>query len=102
MDISNSLVTTGFQPPLQNNQIARPDTPPVKPVEKATDAPRKPAEPEALERKSKALLADRLQRVDSLDAAPLRAQQAVNTYQQTVAAGQEYEQGELVGVDLFV
>jgi len=48
------------------------------------------------------LQAERVQRVNSLASAPLKTQNAVNSYQQTIEATQKFEQGELVGIDLFV
>lgn len=44
----------------------------------------------------------RVQRLNDIESAPLRTQQALNAYQQTETAASEYQFGELIGVDLFV
>jgi len=101
MDISNSLVTSGFQNSAQPKQTVKSDLA-ARPIEKISEPNRIPSDPAKLERKSAELQLDRVQRVNSLESAPLRNQQAVTTYHQTIQAAQEYEQGELVGIDLFV
>ena len=53
-------------------------------------------------KKGEAVQAERFQRLNSLESAPLKGQQAVNSYQQTIDAAKQYENGELVGIDLYV
>ena len=101
MDVSNSLVPLSTQGLGQNRPQQKSESVPRQ-VETISDPVRKPSDPDALERKSEALRADRVQRVNSVETAPLRNQQAVNSYQQTILAAQEYEEGVLVGIDLFV
>ena len=104
MDISNSLVQAAVNRQALTSRDANHEAtekfdqsksqPPSRQVE--------PADSDLLAKVSDERNENRIQRVNSLEAAPLRTQQAVNRYQQTVDASQEYEQGELVGVDLFV
>jgi len=101
MDISNSLVTSGFQSTTQPKQTVKNDLT-TRPIETISEPNQIPADAAKLERKSNELQLDRVQRVNSLESAPLRNQQAVTTYHQTIQAAQEYEEGELVGIDLFV
>jgi len=58
--------------------------------------------PELLARKSDEIQQSRIQRDNVLDLAPKKTQQAVNSYQQTIEASKSINEGELVGVDLFV
>lgn len=105
MDISQSLVNTRLSSPLQTNRQLSPE--PAGRQEnqttKPSDAPSSQnVDSGALKRRAEFLQADRVQRVNSLASAPLQTQNAVNSYQQTIEASQKLEQGELVGVDLFV
>jgi len=106
MDISNSLAGSGFQPLSSTNRQVKSDTSApetlARPVEKIAEANRKAPDQEALARKSNALQVGRVERLNSLDSAPLKTQQALNSYEQTITAAQAYEGGELVGIDLFV
>jgi len=104
MDISNSLVQPGTNRSVVTSRDAN-QSPSEKFDQSKSQQPSRqvePADSELLAKVSDERNENRVQRVNSLEAAPLRTQQAVNTYQQTVDASQEYEQGELVGVDLFV
>jgi len=114
MDMSNSLVTTGFQPNklIPTNQAERQSRLPV-PDQKANedkdslindqsrnDRPR--VNQVEYVKKGEAVQAERFQRLNSLESAPFKGQQAINSYQQTIEAAKQYEEGELVGVDLYV
>lgn len=106
MDISNSYIATplvpeGLKKPSQEQVNAAKEVPSRR-DEQSVEQPRRLAPPADLERKSNELQLSRVQRLESLDSAPLKTQQAVNTYQQTIEAGRAYEEGELVGIDLFV
>ncbi len=105
MDISHSLVNTRFSPPLQTNRQVNPE--PAERQEKqstrSSDASSSQnIDSSAIKRRAELLQADRVQRVNSLASAPLQTQKAVNSYQQTIDATHKFEQGELVGIDLFV
>jgi len=105
MDISQSLVNTRLNSPLQTNrQInSEPSERADKQSTRPSDAiPSQNIDSSAIKRRAEALQADRVQRVNSLTSAPLQTQRAVNSYQQTIDATQKFEQGELVGIDLFV
>ena len=54
-----------------------------------------------LQRRGEQLQQTRVQRLNDIESAPLSTQQALNSYQQTLEAGEAFEFGELVGVDLF-
>lgn len=109
MDISPSIANSGFALPAQTikpisvNQSERQDNPPSRPEGRSdSDNDIGNIDNDAIVRLGESVQADRLQRVDSLSAAPLPVQQALNSYQQTLDATRNYEQGELVGIDLFV
>ncbi|KZY32835.1 MULTISPECIES: hypothetical protein [unclassified Oleiphilus] len=106
MELSNSLIAApvipeGLKKPSQERPNPQ-DNADSRSNEARVDVPRRIAAPEDLERKSNELQQSRVQRLDALDSAPLKAQQALSTYQQTEEAGRAYEEGELVGLDLFV
>ena len=106
MDISNSyiaapVVPEGLKRASQDQVNSTKEAPPRR-NDQAAEQPRRLAPPADLERKSNELQLSRVQRLDSLESAPLKTQRAVNTYEQTVEAGRAYEEGELVGIDLFV
>lgn len=114
MDMSNSLVTTGFQPQklIPANQTERQSRLPV--PGQTVNEDKSSAKNELVRNKSarvnqteyikkgEAVQAERYQRINSLESAPLKGQQAVNSYQQIIEAAKQYEEGELVGVDLYV
>tara|TARA_R110002167_G_scaffold197959_3_gene400969 strand:+ start:1088 stop:1432 length:345 start_codon:yes stop_codon:yes gene_type:complete len=114
MDMSNSLVTTGFQPQklIPTNQAERQSRLPVPSQTISEDKTSVKNDQSRNDRsrvnqveyvkKGEAAQAERLQKFNSLENAPLKAQQAVNSYQQTIQAAKQYEEGELVGVDLYV
>ena len=114
MDMSNSLVTTGFQPQklIPINQAERQSRLPVPSQTASEDGislnndqfrnGRSRVNPVEYFKKSEAVQTERLQRLNSLENAPLKGQQAINSYQQTIEAAKQYEEGELVGVDLYV
>lgn len=58
-------------------------------------------DPEQLQRRAEANFNSRVQRLNDIESAPLKTQQALNSYQQTLSAAQALEYGELVGVDVF-
>ncbi len=106
MELSNSLISApvipeGLKKASQERPAARDNTSNLN-TEVRLEAPKRLAAPEELERKSNELQQSRVQRLDGLDSAPLKAQQALSTYQQTEEAGRAYVEGELVGLDLFV
>jgi hypothetical protein len=111
MELSNSLIATGIKLPVQaprNQDAAQSRLPQVVPVssEKASNVPRSEASlsvnPSDLVRKAEALQSTRLQRDNTLEDAPLKGQQAITAYQQTIDAARQYDEGELVGIDLYV
>jgi len=105
MDISHSLVNPRLSTPLQTNRQVNPEL-----SGRQADQSTRPSDSaasqnidsNAIKRRAELLQADRVQRVNVLDSAPLKIQNAVNSYQQTIEATKNFEQGELVGVDLFV
>jgi len=105
MDISHSLVNSRLSSPLQSNRQLSPE--PAGKQESQTTRPSDASASQnvdsgAIKRRADLLQADRVQRVNSLASAPLQTQNAVNSYQQTIEATQKFEEGELVGIDLFV
>tara|TARA_R110001592_G_scaffold324870_3_gene604650 strand:- start:54129 stop:54473 length:345 start_codon:yes stop_codon:yes gene_type:complete len=114
MDTSNSLISSGFQSPILTpaKQAERQARLPV-PYQQATEAKTSVNNPQSRNentrvnqvefiKKGEAIQAERFQRLNSLESAPLKGQQALNSYQQTIDAAKQYEQGELVGIDLYV
>lgn len=104
MDISQSLVNSRSLLPLQTNRQVSPESS-VQQAGQSTrpsDATTQNIDSNAIKRRAELLQADRVQRVNTLESAPLKTQNAVNSYQQTIEATKNFEQGELVGVDLFV
>jgi hypothetical protein len=114
MDMSNSLIASGFKSPILTpaSQVERQARLPVPNQQSNED---KNANKNAQTRtdisqvnqveyikKGEAVQAERFQRINSLESAPYKGQQAVNSYQQTIDAAKQYEEGELVGIDLFV
>jgi len=105
MDISHSLVNSRLSSPLQTNRQLSPE--PAGRKENQTTRPSdattsQNVDSSTIKRRAELLQAERVQRVNSLASAPLKTQNAVNSYQQTIEATQKFEQGELVGIDLFV
>jgi len=105
MDISQSLVNSRLPSPLQTNRQVNPE-PAAQQANQSTRpsdaAASQNIDSSAIKRRAELLQADRVQRVNVLESAPLKIQNAVNSYQQTIEATKNFEQGELVGVDLFV
>jgi len=102
MDISNSIVTANNARLFQENRQIKPEQ------DRRLDTNDRPSanrssdiDSEAIARRGSELQAGRVQKVNDLESAPLRTRQALDSYQQTVVAAQQFEQGELVGVDLF-
>lgn len=102
MDISNSIVSTSVARSFQENRQARADQ------AIRVEAPARPSsiladsfDAEQLARRGSDLAENRIQRLNASESAPFRARQALDTYQQTQDSSQAYEQGELVGIDLF-
>lgn len=114
MDMSNSLVTTGFQPKtlITTNQADRQPRLPVPDPKTNEDKnslindqsrnDRSRVNQVEYVKKGEAVQAERFQRLNSLESAPFKGQQAINSYQKTIEAAKQYEEGELVGVDLYV
>lgn len=114
MDMSNSLIASGYQPPTLTSvspaeRQAKQPIPNQNVSKDAYTVNGKQGESDSLNinaaefiKKGEAVQTERLRRIDALDHAPFKGQQAVNSYQQTLDAAQQYEQGELVGIDLFV
>jgi len=103
MQISNNLVATNFNSSVQDERQVKPEQ------SSRTDAPSRRSanasvdiDQDEIQRRGEALQATRVQRLNDIESAPLKTQQALNSYQQTEVSAQEFEQGELVGVDLFV
>lgn len=114
MDMSNSLIASGFQSPILTpaNQTERQSRLPVPsqiPLDNQSSSRKQQNQNDNIRvdsaefiKKGEAVQAERFQRLNSLDSAPLKGQQAVNSYQQTIDAAKQYEDGELVGIDLYV
>ncbi len=114
MDMSNSLIASGFQSPILTpakqaerqarlpapNQQTNEDKPSARNTQTRNDSIR--VNQVELIKKGEAIQSERFQRLNSLESAPLKGQQAVNSYQQTIDAAKQYEEGELVGIDLYV
>lgn len=107
MQISNTLTPTRLSNPefiaQQDERRQRPE------IANRVDAPSRSSangstgiDPDELARASEALQAARVQRLNDIESAPLKTQQALNSYQQTEEATQSSEFGELVGIDLYV
>tara|TARA_R110002072_G_scaffold1130_10_gene9435 strand:+ start:11766 stop:12110 length:345 start_codon:yes stop_codon:yes gene_type:complete len=114
MDLSNSLLTSRFQSPILTpaSQAERQSRLPA-PNQPSTDNKNTPENKQTQDdtirvnsaefiKKGEAVQAERFQRLNSLESAPLKGQQAVNSYQQTIDAAKQYEEGELVGIDLYI
>lgn len=109
MDVSNSLITTGiklpFQAPKSQEQSQSRALVPV-PADNPKSASRNEqsfsVNPAELIRKAEAVQSARVQRDNTLESAPFKGQQAVNAYQQTIESARQFEEGELVGIDLYV
>ncbi|MFV1872578.1 MAG: hypothetical protein ACMZ64_04555 [Oleiphilus sp.] len=123
MDLSNSLASTVLQsaaPKPASQTERRPALPPPGDLAKQNNNSSTPNAPQNDSRsgqsaqatlgvnqadyikKGEAVQAERFLRDNSLENAPLKSQQAVSSYQQTIEAAKQYEEGELVGIDLFV
>jgi len=112
MDISNSLVPSNLTNSVNSNRrleveqqknresdnTQKSQSASFVPVSRQTSS----ANPDLLANKSREIQQDRVQRVNSLESAPIKTQQAFNRYQQTIDAGTNSDQGQLVGIDLFV
>ena len=106
MQIANQFLserlTTSLNGPVQSERQARPEQ------QGRTAAPERPSanastdiDQEQIELRGQEIQASRVQRLNDIESAPLRTQQAIDAYQQTELASQNNEFGELVGVDLF-
>lgn len=108
MDINNAMLPINNQRPMVEGVTPR--VPPTQDVadtgrERRTDrVNRDTVDPAELQRRveqkqtSQAVVLSRFQSNESFS---LKTQEALNTYQQTEVAAQEYEGGVLVGIDLF-
>lgn len=112
MELSNSLIASGIKlpVPIPNNQdLASSRASQSAPTSSdnarnssyRTEQPFK-VNPADLARKAEAAQNARIQRDNTLADAPMKGQQAINAYQQTVDASRQYQEGELVGIDLYV
>ncbi|TNC81335.1 MAG: hypothetical protein C9356_09545 [Oleiphilus sp.] len=106
MQITNQLLTerlsTTINSPAQAERQSRPER------QSRVDSPERRSanasveiDQQQLESRGQALQASRVERLNDIESAPLKTQQALNTYQQTELASEQFEFGELVGVDLF-
>lgn len=118
MDMSNSLITTGFQTPLVTpaNQAEKQARLPLPNSTENQSSNTNQTRSERSSRtkdsttvnqvefikKGEALQSERYLRQNSLENAPLKGQQALNSYQQTIDAARQFEEGELVGIDLYI
>ena len=114
MDMSNSLIASGFQstiltPASQTERQGKFPAPSSQPSQDKLSGKSPQTQNDIIRvdqvefiKKGEAVQAERFQRLNSLENAPLKGQQAVNSYQQIIDAAKQYEEGELVGVDLFV
>jgi len=104
MDISNSLIQPGVQNTLTVNRDKNQDLPENsgRRVPERASKQEESSDPELLEKVSNEKQENRIQRDNAIESASLRTQQAVNSYQSTIDAAQEFEQGELVGIDLYI
>lgn len=102
MNIVNTLINA----PLQPSKNERPAAPPTKNqfpvVQPVADDPDVSFDADALEKRGNDLAQNRVQKLNASESASFRTQQALDTYQQTERFSQEFDQGELVGLDLFV
>jgi hypothetical protein len=71
-------------------------------VRSQQDAPKLLPSPEALAEKSRQAEVLRVQRVNNSEFLPLSSQKALHEYQATQQFSTTPEEGELVGIDLFV
>ena len=102
MEISNSIGTSSYAGTLRISRELKPDQ------NQRVDAAARPSangsteiDSDELARRGTEVQASRVQKLNNLEGAPLRTQQALNSYQQTLLAAQQFEQGQLVGIDLF-
>lgn len=108
MDVSNSLISTGVKLPFQAPKSQEQSRALVLPV--TAENPKNASRNEQsfninsaeLVRKAEAVQNTRIQRDNTLESAPFKGQQAVNAYQQTIESARQFEEGELVGIDLYV
>jgi len=103
MEISNSIVTASHARLLQENRQIKPEqNQRVETRDRQSENRSSDIDSDEIVRRGAAIQADRVQKVNNLESAPFQTQQALNSYQQTLDSAQQYEQGELVGVDFFV
>ncbi len=106
MQLNNSLiserVSTSLNTTIQSDRQAQPEQ------QGRVESPQRPSnngstdiDQASIEQRGKEIEQSRVQRLNDIESAPLRTQQALDSYQQTELAAQQYEFGELVGVDLF-
>ncbi len=103
MDVKNALVTTTFPRSFQENRQLKPEQ------DARAESPQRPGlgsapdfDSEAIARRGQEIQAERVERLNDTESVPLRTRQALDSYQGTQLASQQFETGELVGVDLFV
>lgn len=112
MDLSNSLIASGVKLPVpipksQDQAQARASQTAPTSSDNARNSSYRTEQPfkvnqADLVRKAEAVQSARIQRDNTLADAPLKGQQAISAYQQTIDAARQYEEGELVGIDLYV
>ncbi len=112
MDINSSFIPVNVARPspeggaVRNNQ-AKTDALNVDnaSVRKPERVNRETVDPDELQRRveqKQASQAVEVSRFQSPDSFPVKNQQAINSYQQTELASQEFDGGVLVGIDLFI
>lgn len=102
MEISNAIVTTNQARSFQENRQIKPEQDQRLETNERRSANRSSdIDSDEITRRGTQIQSERVQKVNDLESAPLRTRQALSSYQQTVEAAQQFEQGELVGLDLF-
>lgn len=111
MDLSNSFISSAYKSPVLT-PVERQSRLPV-PVQPSGDESRQgkrsqnnnelvPVNQVDFIKRGESIQSDRYQRYNALENASPKGQQALNSYQQTIDAAKQYEEGELVGIDLYV
>ena len=106
MQVNNGLIAervgTSLNSAIQSDRQARPEQlGRVESPQRRSSNGSTEIDQAAIEQRGKQVEENRVQRLNDIESAPLRTQQALDSYQQTELAAQQYEFGELVGVDLF-
>ncbi len=103
MDVSNSIVSANFARSLQENRSIKPEQESRADVRERPSANRSSdIDADGIAERGRQVQAERVQRVGDLESVPLRTRQALSSYEQTAQSAIGANEGELVGVDLFV